>query len=105
MTAPTRPIRRHQLVDGQPRVTDVVDTIAEECPVAIFFNGMAHAVMLATPNDLPEFALGFALSEGLLKSADECHDVTVTQTPEAFRIDVRIEQTALARLKLKRQRR
>jgi FdhD protein len=105
MTGTTRPIRRHQLVDGQTLATDVVDAIAEECPVAIFFNGMAHAVMLATPKDLPAFALGFALSEGLLTEPDECHDVTVTQSSDAFRVDVRIDQAALARMKLKRQRR
>jgi FdhD protein len=105
MSGTTRPIRRHRMVDGHATGIELVDAIAEEWPVALYFNGMPHAVMLATPQDLPAFALGFALSEGLLRSPDECHEVTVTQAADAFRVDVRIEGTAMLRLKLKRQRR
>ena len=93
------------MLDGQESATELVDTIAEEWPVALYFNAMPHAVMLATPQDLPAFALGFALSEGLLRTSAECLEVTVTPGTEAYRIDVRIEDAALLRLKLKRQRR
>jgi len=105
MTGTTRPIRRHQIVDGHARATELVDAIAEEWPVAICFNAMPHAVMLATPHDLPAFALGFALSEGLLKGPAECLGIEVTQGADACRIDVRIEEAAWLRLKLKKQRR
>jgi len=49
----------------------VVDRLAEETPVALLRNGEAHAVMLLTPLDLEDFALGFALTEGLVDAPRE----------------------------------
>ena len=51
------------------------DTMAAEVPVSLVFNGIAHAVMMATPQDLEAFALGFALSEGILDDARDCFDI------------------------------
>ncbi|WP_257884684.1 formate dehydrogenase accessory sulfurtransferase FdhD [Variovorax sp. RO1] len=53
------------------------DTLAAEVPVALVFNGVSHAVMMATPQDLEAFALGFALSEGILDSAADCRGIEV----------------------------
>ena len=53
------------------------DTLAAEVPVALVFNGVSHAVMMATPQDLEAFALGFALSEGILDSAADCRGIDV----------------------------
>lgn len=52
-----------------------VDIMAAEVPVSLVFNGIAHAVMMATPQDLEAFALGFALSEGILNDARDCFDI------------------------------
>jgi len=53
------------------------DMLAAEVPVALVFNGVSHAVMMATPQDLEAFALGFALSEGILDDASDCRGVDV----------------------------
>lgn len=54
------------------------DTLAAEVPVALVFNGVSHAVMMATPLDIEDFALGFALSEGILDSAADCRGIEAT---------------------------
>lgn len=62
-----RPVARWR----QGRLDEHADRIAEEVPVAIVCNGQHFAVMLATPADLHDFALGFALSEGLIETPAE----------------------------------
>jgi len=64
----------------QPGGEGVADrrTVAAEVPVALVFNGISHAVMMATPDDLPAFAIGFALSEGIVERREDCRGVEVT---------------------------
>ncbi len=50
-----------------------------EVPVALEFNGLAYAVMMATPADLADFATGFALTEGLAAHADEVTDLDIAE--------------------------
>ena len=49
------------------------DLIANEVPVALHYNGQPFAVLMATPCDLPDLALGFSLSEGIVDTADALH--------------------------------
>ncbi len=57
-----RPVERWR----HGHVTREDDCIAEEVPVAMVYNGATFAVMMATPHDLDDFALGFSLSESLI---------------------------------------
>jgi FdhD protein len=50
-----------------------------EAPVALEFNGLSYAVMMATPRDLEDFALGFALTEGLAKTPADLSDIGVAE--------------------------
>lgn len=55
-----------------------------EAPVALEFNGLAYAVMMATPTDLEDFALGFALTEGLAKHPSDLSDLAVAEVDKGW---------------------
>ena len=55
-----------------------------EAPVALEFNGLAYAVMMATPADLADFATGFALSEGLAAHAGEVRNLAAAQVEQGW---------------------
>ena len=57
-------------VDGEQRQS-FADQVVEETPVAMLYNGQSYAVMMTTPSDLGDFALGFALTEGVVENAAE----------------------------------
>lgn len=79
------------------------DLIAAEVPVALVFNGISHAVMMATPADLEDFALGFALSEGLLTDRSQCHGIEVITTAEGIEVQLEVSASAAARLQERRR--
>ena len=64
-----------------------------ELPIALEFNGLSYAVMMATPSDLEDFALGFALNEGLARAPADVSDIAVAEV-EHGRI-VRAQLTGL----------
>lgn len=102
-----RPWRTHetcratQVVGGQRMGS--VDTVVEEVPVALVYNGVSHAVMLATPADIEDFALGFSLCEGIVTSPREIYDVEVAHCAQG--IEARIELAAERFMALKARRR
>ena len=76
----TLPVTAQQLrlaADGQVQPQQQTRVLANEVPIALVFNGIAHAVMMGTPQDMEDYALGFALSEGILDSAADCYGVEV----------------------------
>ena len=79
------------------------DWVADEVPVALEFNGVSHAVMLATPLDLEDFALGFSLSEGLLQSADQLYSVEEEASELGITLHCKIAGEAFAKLKERRR--
>jgi formate dehydrogenase accessory protein FdhD len=74
------------------------DWLAEEVPVVLVYNGQSHAVMLATPLDLEDFALGFSLTEGIVRSPDEIASIRVHHRSEGIEVRLRISPERQAAL-------
>jgi FdhD protein len=68
-----RPIRRFR----SGRDAELTDAIAEEVPIAFVYHDRPHVVMMATPRDLDEFALGFSLSEAVIGRPEELESVEI----------------------------
>jgi len=83
-----RPIRRVR----SGKVTELTDAIAEEVPVALVYNERPHVVMMATPRDLDDFALGFSLSEGIIGAADELSSIGTQTLLEGIEVRLRIPE-------------
>ena len=49
--------------------------LPSETPVALVYNGIAHSVMMCSASDLEDFAIGFSLSEGVIDSLLDIHDI------------------------------
>lgn len=78
-------------IHGQRRET-FADHVVEEIPVALLYNGQSFAVMMATPSDLEDFALGFALTEGVIEHADEFRLVDCLHTGHGISLQAAIPQ-------------
>lgn len=59
-------------------------TWVPEAPVALEYNGLAYAVMMATPADLEDFATGFAIGEGLAASAAGVTDIAIAELEKGW---------------------
>jgi FdhD protein len=79
------------------------DEVAEEVPVALEYNGIAHAVMLASPDSLEDFALGFSLSEGILADSGELYECELDDANDGCTVRMRIASERFAQLKDKRR--
>jgi len=80
-----------------------LDTLAEEIPVAFEYNGIAHAVMLATPTDLEDFAVGFSLTEGIVDTRRAVYAIEIEQAEAGITLHLDIAAGAFARLKQRRR--
>jgi FdhD protein len=86
--------------DGESAITV---TVAEETPVAMVFNETSHAVMIATPADLEDFGLGFALSEGILGNRGELLDIETHGASGGLEVRMTITQRRFSALAERRR--
>ena len=87
--------------DGTRSAAD--DWLTEEVPVAFEFNGVSHAVMLATPADLEDFALGFGLSEAIFASAADLYGCEVNVSAQGITVSMEVSARSFAGLKARRR--
>ncbi len=72
--------------------TEFNDRVIEETPIAMLYNGVSHAVMMATPTDLEDFALGFSLSEGIIENTGQFSFIEAVKSDKGLSLEMTIPQ-------------
>src|SRR5262245_28982527 len=98
LTSTTRLARRASGVAASARM------VPEETPVAFSYGGTTHVVMMASPADFEDFALGFSLTEGIVGSAEEIESIDVEDLGAGIDIQIRLKDTANTRFEARRRR-
>ncbi len=83
---------------------DGVRLVPRETPVALTYNRSTHAVMLASPADLDDFAVGFSLSEGIIGKTADILALEIVEVPDGIECRMDLADDRLDAL-TKRQRR
>lgn len=81
----------------------VEDAVIAEVPIALVYNGISHAVMMATPQDLEDFALGFSLAEGIVQAKSDVFGIEVVPQCEGIEVQIELSSRRFAALKEKRR--
>ncbi|MXN75959.1 formate dehydrogenase accessory sulfurtransferase FdhD [Burkholderia sp. 4701] len=100
---PTGSVARDVTRHRRGELARVADRVVEERPVALVFNDISHAVMMATPIDLDVFGLGFALSEGIVERASDVFDIESECTAASAVVRLTVSQRAFMALKERRR--
>lgn len=79
------------------------EAVIDEAPIALRYNGAAYAVMLATPTDLADFALGFSLTEGVIADATELRGIDIERRADGVVIEMAIPQARFEQIDERRR--
>ncbi len=79
-------------------------TVPEETPIALTYNRLSHAVMMATPADLHDFAVGFSLAEGIIETPADIQEFETISAPLGVELRLWISPGHLTALETRRRR-
>ncbi|MCC7047075.1 MAG: formate dehydrogenase accessory sulfurtransferase FdhD [Alphaproteobacteria bacterium] len=81
------PAARYRPANAPERVSDL---IAAEVPIALSYNGTGHVVMMASPADLHDFAVGFSIAEGMVAHPREIERVDIAPLERGIQVSIRV---------------
>lgn len=84
-------------------ISTAEDSVATETPIALTYNGISHVVMMATPTDLHQFALGFSLSERIISKPEEIFGMEIVERDDGIEVAIEITTQRFETLKEKRR--
>ncbi|UXN37498.1 formate dehydrogenase accessory sulfurtransferase FdhD [Avibacterium paragallinarum] len=79
------------------------ETLAVETPVALVYNGISHTVMMCSPQDLEDFALGFSLTEGIIEKPADIYGIDVEETCNGIAVQIEMATRCFVALKERRR--
>ncbi|MCO6184916.1 formate dehydrogenase accessory sulfurtransferase FdhD [Rhizobium sp. L1K21] len=85
------------------RFVEASRQVATEVPIAFSYGGSSHAVMMATPADLEDFAVGFSLAEGVVSSADEIQGIEIVEAEKGIDVQVSLLAERLSQVEMRRR--
>lgn len=77
--------------------------IPEETPLALTYNGGTYAVMMGTPQNLEDFAVGFSVSEGIIKSVDDIKSLDILRLDDGIELRMWLTPDDAARISERRR--
>ena len=78
---------------------EVIENIAEETPIALIYNGISHVVMMGTPSDLEDFAIGFSITEGLVNEVSDIYFIQTKEQDNGIELNIEISSECFSKLK------
>ena len=85
--------------DSQDQFKPKQDYLTQETPVSISYNGISHVVMMASPWDIEDMAMGFSLTEGIVESRREIYGIEKIKTQLGIEVSINISSESFAKLK------
>ncbi len=101
MRNPVRTVDRLVWRDG--RLSEGARAIPEETAIALTYNGGTYAVMMGTPQNLADFAVGFSLSEGIVQSPDDIRSLDIIDLDDGIELRMWLTQANADRLNERRR--
>src|SRR5712671_6386652 len=102
MMEPARVVARRIWREGSPSVGS--RSIPEEVAVAFTYNGGTYAVMMTTPQDLRDFAVGFSLNEGVITSPADIDSLDIVPLDDGVELRMWLSRPRADRLEERRRR-
>jgi FdhD protein len=98
---PAAAVKMSRLTSGRTADERIV---AEECPIALVYDGTTIAVLMATPADLPDLAVGFSLTEGIIHDANEIDEINIAAGEDGVELRIWLRPDSSRLLKERRRR-
>jgi FdhD protein len=101
MHKPVRTVNRQVWRDGSQH--EAARTIPEETALALTYNGGTYAVMMGTPQNLTDFAIGFSLSEGIVQTPEDIQSIEIVDLDEGVELRMWLADEKASRISDRRR--
>lgn len=88
---------------AMPHYQTSEEILAVEIPVALVYNGISHTVMMCTPSNLEDFAMGFSLTEGIIDKPSDIYGIDVMESCNGIEVQIELATRCFVRLKALRR--